>query len=105
MDADARAPVPPGIRFEIRVPIASDPYWMVTAAVDDLRVGYLRWDDPTREIDDVRVDERWRRRGIATAMLDAALGSPRPPVHSDKLTDDGRAWRSAVTTRTLMPAR
>lgn len=71
-----------------------------------------QWDvghkHPAGEIEDIDVVPAHRRKGVGRAMLQHArqLGVHPAPVHSDVLTDDGRAWAEKNAARhTAMPAK
>lgn len=75
------------------------PIHVFSATSGDQRVGnlYLNHEqdlgDPVARIDMVNVHPLYRRRGVATALLEhsrATLGMP--VLHSDNLSDDGKAW-------------
>jgi len=75
-----------------------DQVW-VEAHVGSERVGFLYWYPATAEIGEVKVEEGYRRQGIATKMLEYARQIEPNLEHSDTLTDDGRAWMQAVGSR------
>lgn len=62
-----------------------------------------QWDEghkhPAGEIEDIDVSPMWRRRGVGKAMLEHARSLPvhPKPVHSDVLTDEGRAWKEKTS--------
>lgn len=65
------------------------------------KVGRLIWHKDSGEIQDVFVNERLRRRGIATAMWDEAhkVAESRDltyPEHSAKRTTEGDRWARSV---------
>ncbi len=59
---------------------------------------------PAGEIEDIDVVPGWRRQGVGKAMLEHARSLPvhPKPVHSDVLTDDGRAWAEKNASLRLM---
>ena len=87
------------LEVSYRVEFAGDE-GMVFASVNGHDVGGLRWDyvnaHPPRALD-LSVDELYRRRGIARAMFSLAQRNESTLVHSDALTDDGRAFVAALT--------
>jgi ribosomal protein S18 acetylase RimI-like enzyme len=72
-------------------------------------IGQFSWHHKTGEITGVDVDPRFRRQGIATAMLGEArrvAGETRgvvQPKHSTDRTDAGEAW--ARSTGERLPKR
>ena len=96
------ADLPSGLRFENPKPN------QVVAYDDDnpdpwlarFGVGVLSWDD-NGVISWVAIqDDTYKRRGIATAMLEYAR-TIRPDIkHSDELSDSGSGWAQAVGSRT-----
>ena len=48
------------------------------------------------EIYDIRVDPKYRRQGVATGLLAKAREIEPKVHHSDRLTDDGKAWSQRV---------
>lgn len=71
------------------------------------KVGYLEWarkpdgEHAAGEILDISVNESHQRKGIATAMYDAArqTGLRPRPQHSPDRTEDGDAWVSSLGER------
>lgn len=67
-------------------------------------IGFLQVHDrfhPTNpgEIEYVVVKPGYRRKGVASAMLDRAQAAGMGPRHSAALSADGRAWKEAVGRR------
>lgn len=56
---------------------------------------------PAGEIEDIDVNPLWRRRGVGRAMLEHARSMPiePKPVHSQVLTDEGRAWAEKTASK------
>ena len=57
--------------------------------------GYLTWDS-RKIIGGVHTQPRWRRQGLATAMLEFARSFDPDIRHSHALTEDGEAWADKV---------
>ena len=70
----------------------------------DKPIAVLRWDaeSETPTVVDVSVDEEYRRRGVATAMFEAARARQSNLQRSDVLLDDGAAF-AAATPAVLVP--
>lgn len=62
-------------------------------------IGSLQWNDYD-EIVLVQVDDKWRRKGVATALLQYAREKNGRIYHSTTLSDDGRAWSEKVAAKT-----
>lgn len=65
---------------------------------------WLAWDVNTGEIKGVYVNTNFRNSGIATSMLEKATklaeeNGIKVPVHSEFLTDEGRAWKAALENK------
>lgn len=73
----------------------------VEAFTDSGQVGRLVWDDDTGEIEHLHVGDKYRRKGVATALWETAheessdLGVT-PPAHSSIRTKAGDSWARAV---------
>lgn len=78
---------------------AAQPGW-VYARIGSMTVGRLYY-DADGFVGHVAVGADFRRRGIATAMLDAMPLRPSlPPSHEDSgNTPDGNAWVAAMQAR------
>lgn len=79
----------------------------VVAFVGSERVGSIEWWNEDVEwgygeygqgmIKDIQIEEKWRRRGIATALFEEAKRrAPFPVYHSWDLSPEGRAWAKDV---------
>lgn len=66
-------------------------------------VGHLEWYNDEPEITNIHVDEKHRRKGLATAMYDMARNLPTKEgvEHSPIRTDAGEAW--SRTTKGYYP--
>lgn len=96
-----------GLRF---VAVIGGGRCSVHALNDLIAVGSLRWQITDPERDDsgtitwIEVSPRYRRQGVATALLEAATayakryGHPRPR-HSDSRTRLGDAWATGLGAR------
>lgn len=85
--------------------IQHDPlrYHTITASSPSGRnAGYLMWEKPgdhngnTPTITSVKVSGQYRRKGVATAMLQHAREYVPDLQHSHALTDDGKAWTTGL---------
>lgn len=72
------------------------PRHVVTAYDAAVKVGEMVWLGRTGEVWGIEVDPAYRRRGLATAMLEFAQEAPKKPKHSNQRTDDGEAWARSV---------
>lgn len=68
------------------------------------QVGKMVWKSGSRipgEVDDIRVKDEHRRKGLATAMWNYASSSGiKPsPKHSAQRTDEGDAWSKTIGGR------
>jgi len=72
------------------------------AAVNGGLIGHFLWDRVSGRVSAVHVHPSFRRRGLATQMLNMAValsasdGVP-PPARSDNMSSDGAAWADSVT--------
>jgi ribosomal protein S18 acetylase RimI-like enzyme len=87
-----------------KLTIERDPtrYRTVTATTPSGRnAGYLFWEKPgehngnTPTITSVKVSSQFRRKGVATAMLEHARQYEPDLQHSHALLPDGEAWAKA----------
>lgn len=70
------------------------------ATADGRQIGYMRWktgmsDGSNGEIAIVYVDPAWRRKGVATQMLNTAREKDPQIHHSESLSISGRAFAKA----------
>ena len=83
----------------------SDPYTVhhIAATHRGKEVGRIEWDERTSEIGHIEVNEKHRRKGIATAMYNMARSLPTKEKlgHAPERTDLGDAW--AKTTEDYYP--
>lgn len=73
----------------------------VTARVEGEPVGGLIWNfcaDPP-QVTDITVDQRHRRRGIATTMWEVATRHESRLTHGDVVMPNGRAWIESLNRR------
>lgn len=100
--------LPAGVVFKDVAATTVDGYatHIVRAWLGGSAIGYLMWnvdDYPNYEygeILDIRVDERYQRRGVASAMLKRAREIDPEVRHSSVVTDDGAEWAIAVGSKT-----
>lgn len=91
-------PLPDGLRFEVLLGVPAEEGRTVTcvAYLGEEMVGTLAV-DTDQEIAAVDVEDGWRRRGIATAMLEHLLQVGYRVKHDwNNQFDDGRQWARAV---------
>lgn len=96
----AAAKTPPLVEptYRVRYPRGTDEGEAIAEVPGEPNpVGVLRWnyvEDPPVVVD-VSVDERYRRRGIASKLFDLAKSNESRLQHSDSLTTEGAAFREA----------
>ncbi len=94
--AGANGPMPEDMEFRHQPnPYMTDQHLM-TAHHGGRQVGYLEWGGPEgfppNEVQDVSVDDGYRRRGIASEMLRRAREISPGLGHSSDLSDDAGGW-------------
>lgn len=73
----------------------------IVAKEDESPIGQITW---RRKIEDIFVEPKFRRQGVATGLLNYArelstqFEGVMPPQHSEHRTEEGDAWAKAVDT-------
>lgn len=99
------ASLPGGIEFTVKQ-YPNPEAKAIFAMLDDEKIGELSWYGSGQrypEIQNVMVKPSHRRQGLATEMLRRAREIDPNLSHSTDLSDEGRAWRDAVGSKTAMP--
>lgn len=86
-----------GVDYRVEYPRDHEGEGHSVASIDGKDVGRLRWDihSETPTVIDMSVDEEHRRKGIGTGLFEKAREHESGLQHSDVLTDDGRAFKTA----------
>lgn len=86
---------------------SSDIPHQITAHDNGRQIGHLEWHP---EVEDIFVEEPYRRQGIATQMWNHAehmseqfTGTVMRPLHSAQRTREGQAWALSVSNPEELP--